>query len=345
MMKRNLSRNLVIVMILMAMLFTTACNGGEPSEQADAGQNADSGQVGEKDAAEAWPEKTIQFTVPYNAGGDTDLYCRTTAKYMEDVLGETIIVVNTSGSSGMAAAHQVMESKADGYTLMFRHTAQLITQATGMADLSYTEDMEIGGCIIDDSTYTLVVRKDSGFKNLSDLVEFAKANPNELTYSNVYGSVTHYVSIKMREQMGIEFKDLDVGSSSSDRIAAFMGGQVDMIVANYAQLKDYIETGDFVVMGILANDRVPALPEVPTMKEQGYDVVSQKIYTFAFPEGTDEAIVDKFNSALEEVSQNPEYQKEIESFYGSVNYKSPEDTYEFETEMVDELRSVMESSL
>ncbi|WZL73062.1 tripartite tricarboxylate transporter substrate binding protein [Clostridiaceae bacterium 35-E11] len=338
-MKRFSKLSIVLLVMIFTLSSLVGCTSKTPEPtQANPSEEADQGGI-------IWPEKTIQVTVPYNAGGDTDLYARTAAKYLEKELGETIVVVNTAGASGMNAAHQVMDSKADGYNLLFRHTAQLITQATGLADLSYTDDMDIAGTAIEDNTYTLVVRKDSGFKNLKDLVEYAKANPNKLTYSNVHGSVTHYASIQMKEEMGIEFKDLDVGSSSADRTAAFMGGQVDMLIANYITLKDYIESGEFIVMGILAEERVPALPEVPTLKEQGYHVVTEKVYTFAFPKGTDKAIVEKFNTALKKVSENPEFKKEVESFYGAVKFRSIEETYDFETKLVEKMRNAMKDTL
>ncbi len=339
-MKKKLFKKGLLVMLAAVLMLGTACSKGE--EPTASGDSQDASAPA---AEETWPNKTIQVTVPYNAGGDTDLYCRTIAEYLQEELGETIIVVNTSGASGMNAAHAVMDTKPDGYNVLFRHTAQLITQATGLADLSYTDDMELAGTAIEDSTYTLVVRKDSGFKNAKDLVDFAKANPNKLTFSNVHGSVTHYVSVQMKEAMGIEFKDLDVGSSSADRTAAFMGGQVDMLVANYAMLEDYIATGEFVVMGILADERIESLPDVPTLKEQGYDVVSQKIYTFAFPKGTDKAITEKFNSALEKISQNPEFKEKINAFYGTVKYRGIEETYDLEKGLVEKMKVAMEPVL
>ena len=348
-MKNNLLKSGISFLLIIFMLGLTACGSNtSQSSNENTGSNTQTESKASTEQAATpentdivWPEKTIQITVPYNAGGDTDLYCRTAAKYLEKELGQTIIIVNTSGASGMTAAHQVMDSKADGYNIFFRHTAQLITQATGMADLSYTDDMALAGSAIEDSTYTLVVRKDSGFNNLEDLIAYAKANPGKLTYSNVYGSVTHYVSNRMKETMGIDFKDLDVGSSSSDRTAAFLGGQVDMLVANYITIKDYIDSDQFVVLGILSEERVPALPEVPTMVEQGYDVVSQKIYTFAFPKDTDQAIVDKFNNALESISQNQEFIDEVEAFYGMVKFRSNVDIYTLETSLVEDYAKVM----
>jgi len=339
-MKKVLSKKGLAIFLTLIMLMLSACGnstdgadstkGSETTPSSEASKEADASA----DDGIAWPEKTIQVTVPYNAGGDTDIYCRTTLKYLEKVLGQTMIVINTSGAGGMNAAHSVMDSKADGYSILMRHTAQLITEATGMADLSYTEDMDIAGTAIKDNTYTLVVRKDSGFKTLDDVVKYAKENPNKLTFSNVYGSATHQVSIQMKREMGIEYKDLDVGSSSSDRIAAFLGGQVDMLVANYVTMKDFIDNGDFIALGIMDEERNEGIPDVPTFVEQGYNVVSQKVYTFAFPKGTDPEIIQKFSDALKVVSEDPEFQEEIKGFYGTVVYKNAQETHDLEVELV-----------
>jgi tripartite-type tricarboxylate transporter receptor subunit TctC len=177
------------------------------------------------------------------------------------------------------------------------------------------------------------------------MVEYAKANPGQLRYSNVYGSVTHYVSVKMQEALGVELKDLDVGSSNADRVVALLGGQVDVLAANYITIQDYIESGEFVVMGILADERIPTLPDVPTFKEQGYDVVSLKVYTYAFPKGTDSAIIEKFDAAMEKVSKNEEFIKEIESFYGVVEYNNREDIYNLETQLVEDFKESLKDAM
>lgn len=344
-MKKIFNKKMMVLVMVLSLLLTAAC-GQNPVEQTTAAPAGTTGQTQGTTVQELkWPEKVIQITVPYNAGGDTDLYCRTAAKYLEKELGQPIVVINTAGASGMTAAQSVMDSKNDGYSILFRHTAQLITQATGIASFSYTDDMDLGGSLIQDNTYTIVVRKDSGFENLQDMVEYAKANPGQLRYSNVYGSVTHYVSVKMQEALGVELKDLDVGSSNADRVVALLGGQVDVLAANYITIQDYIESGEFVVMGILADERIPTLPDVPTFKEQGYDVVSLKVYTYAFPKGTDSAIIEKFDAAMEKVSKNEEFIKEIESFYGVVEYNNREDIYNLETQLVEDFKESLKDAM
>lgn len=288
-----------------------------------------------------WPKKTIQIAVPYNAGGDTDIYCRLAAERLSDILGVTVVVVNIAGSGGILAAKQIMAEDPDGYNILFSHTGGLIQEASGMADFSYAESFESGGTLVEDNTYTMVAKTESGWKTLADVVAAAKAAPGTITYSQVNGQVTHFVSKKFEEAAGIELDKIDVGSSAADRTAAFLGGQVDLLVVNYANIADYVEAGQFVPLGILAPERVATLPDVPTFVEQGFDVVAAKRYSYKFPNGTDQAILDKFTAAMKQVSEDPAFQEELAAFHAAPFYKDPVTTEKDEAAEVVLLKEVM----
>lgn len=314
---KNKIKNLLIIVICISMLLTICVGCGNSAKK----ENIESS--GE---TVSWPEKTVEIVLPYNAGGDTDIYCRTAAKYLEKELGQTFIVVNTPGGSGIIAAKEVMAGNPDGNTILFNHTAALVQETTGLADFSYTDDFANAGTIIEDSTYTLVARKDSGWENMSDMMEDAKNSPKSVSYSIVYGSVTNYVANQIELAGDIELNKLDVGSSAADRTAAFLGGQVDLLVVNYINIADYIEAGDVVPLAILSPERIPTIPDVPTAAEQGFDVISRKLYEFKFPKDVDPAIVDKFTTTLETISTNEEFQEEVSKFHGQVFYRDPETT-------------------
>ncbi|PKL24612.1 MAG: tripartite tricarboxylate transporter substrate binding protein [Spirochaetae bacterium HGW-Spirochaetae-3] len=294
-----------------------------------------------KTAEAAWPAKTVTVTLPYNAGGDTDIYARLTARFLGEKFGETFVVVNMPGGSGVVAAKYVMAQAPDGYNVLFNHTASLVQEVTGIADFSYTNGFANVGTVAMDQTYTLVCRKDSGWKSLEDMIAYAKANPEKVTYSQVFGSATHLVSVQMEESMGIKLKKIDVGSAAADRTAAFMGKQVDLLVANYVNLKDYIENGDFIALGICASERNPAIPSIPTFIEQGYSVLNRKLYEMKFPKGTDPAIVAKLTDALKEISAKPEFQAELVKFFAQPYYRSPEQTGKEDLAEIEEIRTMM----
>lgn len=302
---------------------------------------------GKKDAAKSsggkkdvkWPTKTVNVTVPYKAGGDTDLYCRLMAKRLSDKFKQNFVVVNMTGGSGIVAAKTVMAAKPDGYNILFNHSgASLVQEATGTADFSFTDNFANCATVVRDDTYVLVAKKEKGWKNLKDLIAYCKAHPGEVRYSLSYGSATHYVLSRLEETMGIKFNHLDVGTGSAERLAAFMGDQVDVMVANYMNVKDYITKGDFVCFGVCAEKRNPGMENIPTFKEQGYDVISSKIYEVKFPKGTDPAIVDKLSKAIEEITKDPKFKEELKKYYAVPFYRNAEEMNKADKATVAELK-------
>jgi tripartite-type tricarboxylate transporter receptor subunit TctC len=292
-----------------------------------------------------WPTKTVTITIPYAAGGDTDIYARLTAKFLSEKFGKPFIIVNMTGGSGIVSAKYVMSQKPDGYNALFNHTASLVQEVTGLADFSYTYDFANVGTVALDETYTLVVRKDSGWKTLKDMIAYAKANPGKVSYSQVFGSATHMVSVQMEQSMGIQMNKIDVGSSAADRTAAFMGKQVDLLVVNYINIKDYIEKGDFIALGICATKRNPAIPNIPTFVEQGYNVVNRKLYEVKLPKGTDPAIVEKFSEALKEITSKPDFKAQLTKFFAEPFYRDGEQTGREDQADIKEIDTLMGSAL
>lgn len=328
---KGLKRFISLLLALVLIFSLAAC--GKSNEPA-------AGTGTETEGAD-WPKKTIQIAVPYNAGGDTDIYCRLAAERLGEALGQTVVVVNIAGSGGILAAKQIMNEDPDGYNILFSHTGGLIQEASGMADFSYAESFESGGTLVEDNTYTMVAKAESGWKNLADVVAAAKAAPGTITYSQVNGQVTHFVSKLFEETAGIELDKIDVGSSAADRTAAFLGGQVDLLVVNYANISDYVEAGQFVPLGILAPERVASLPDVPTFVEQGFDVVAAKRYSYKFPNGTPQVIIDKFTTTMKEISEDPEFAAELAKFHAAPFYKDPVTTEQDEVAEVVLLKEVM----
>ena len=142
-----------------------------------------------------WPAKTVNVILPYGAGGDTDTYCRQLFQRVSKITGQTFVVINEQGGSGIVAAMDVMNKPNDGYTLLFNHTgAALVQEATGMVDFSYTNDFENVCTVAIDETYSLVAvspegeykQYSKGWKTLADMIEYAKANPGKVVWEGPY---------------------------------------------------------------------------------------------------------------------------------------------------------------
>ena len=347
-------KKLLSVILAGAMaLSLTACGSSAPATTettAAAGSEA----AGSEAAAEApassdtdWPTGTVNVTVPYNAGGDTDTYCRALFDRVGKKLGQTFVVTNLTGGSGMVAAMDVMGKKPDGYTILFNHTgASLVQEATDSVEFSYTEDFANCCTVALDQTYSLVAvspegkykQYSRGWSDLEGMLADAKANPGKVRYSTVFGSTTQYVGQTLEKLASVQFDNIDVGTSSGDRLAAMLGGQVDIAAFNYVNIADYVEAGDLVVLGVMAEEHVDGI-DFPTFKDLGYDVVSQKKYEVKFPKGTDQAIVDKLAAACKEVVEDPEFAEVLKTYYAEPLYRDAAQMNEEDPAEVEELRA------
>ncbi|MBQ7544723.1 MAG: tripartite tricarboxylate transporter substrate binding protein [Synergistaceae bacterium] len=296
-----------------------------------------------------WPAKTVNVVLPYGAGGDTDTYCRQLFQRVSKITGQTFVVINLQGGSGIVAAMDVMNKPKDGYTLLFNHTgAALVQEATGMVDFSYTKDFENCCTVAIDETYSLVAispegeykQYSKGWKTLEDMLKYAKENPGKVRYSTVFGSTTEYVGTMLERQAGVEFDNINVGTSGGERMAAMLGGQVDILAANYMQVKDYIEKGDLVCLAVMSKQRVPGI-DYPTFTELGYDkVVTAKKYEVKFPKGTDKAIVEKLAGICKDIVLNDaSYAEVLKVYYAQPLYRDAEQMNKEDPEEVKELEA------
>lgn len=329
-MKKLFSRSIALAMSLSLMLAAGCNNSGSNT-------STSGGSSGETD----WPKETINMVLPYAAGGDTDTYCRQMSKLLSEELGVNVVVVNTEGGAGVVASSSVMTAKNDGYTALFHHTGTMLTQeAAGSNEFSFYDDFDVVATVARDDTYTLIAKADDPrFSNLEEMIDWAKANPGQLKYSITYFGATHAVATLMEQTMGIEMNCIDVGSSTADRLTAFLAGQCDILVVNYMNIADYVENGDFVVLGVCADERVPGV-DFPTLKEQGYDVVQSKQYEVRLPKDTDPAIVEKLSAAIEKVTTSDEFAETLATYYAQPFYRNAADTISQDLADVEELKGL-----
>lgn len=327
-----MKRNIALFLLIVLTALTLACQSEAPTGESTTG-TSDSD----------WPKSAVTLVVPFGAGGDTDTYCRLMAQKLEKILGEPFVVVNTVGGSGIVASNTVLNAKNDGYTALFHHTGVMLTQeASGETDFSFIDDFATVATIAQDNTYALVAKKSSGWETLEDMIAYAKENPGQLRYSITYNGATHYIAERIEETMGIELNHLDVGAGAADRLAAFMGDQVDLLVVNYMNIADYVENGDFVVYGISAPERQPGLEDVPTLSEQGYDIVLAKSYEVKLPPQTDQAIVDKLSNAMQQITQDEEFIEALAKYYAQPFFRDAATTKAQDREEVERLKAVFE---
>lgn len=314
-------KGLAVIMAAVMAFSLAGCSGnsakGESSAPAksEAETQAKAGETAAASTAE-WP-KNVEIIVPASAGGDTDFNARLLAQKLSDKLPANFVVSNVNGNGGATGTRQVKDAANDGSSILFYHTAFLVNKACGATDYGF--DAYQFAAIAGQSTGNVVtVNASLGINTLEDLRKYTQEHPGELKMAAQTGATSYAVALQMKNA-GFDISIVDAGSAA-DRLAAVLGGHVDIILAAYGSIKDYVKEGTLVPLAMDGDNDLTVTDEnidIKAMKNLGYDIELPFYYFFAFPAGTDNALVDEFDAALEDIIENDtEYQQKIyDSYY------------------------------
>ncbi|HBP24553.1 MAG TPA: tripartite tricarboxylate transporter substrate binding protein [Oribacterium sp.] len=291
-----------------------------------AGTTTAAGAATETSATDWKPSGPISLVLPAGAGGDTDLSARIFAQYAKEATGADFVVVNASGASGSVAANQVLSAANDGLTVLYGHNLVNVANVAGITDYDYTA-FTLGPTFAKNDAQGLYVNPDK-YKSLDEFIEAAKANPGKLKACTEVGAYTYYELLKFEQVAGIDLDLVDVGSNS-DKVTAMLSGQVDMMPGAFVNTKDYLDAGQFICVGIPTEERSELMPDVPTLKEQGIDIVYPDLdYSFYFPAGTDDAVIKWFENTTKTVDENEKCQEDLKNMEINPYYLSAADSVE-----------------
>ncbi|WP_128255643.1 tripartite tricarboxylate transporter substrate binding protein [Falsirhodobacter deserti] len=262
-------------------------------------------------AQDAWPQRTVNVIIGASPGGDTDFNARTMARFFEEVTGTSMIITNMPGGGATIATTAVRDADPDGYTMLFGHTGHLIvTEVSGLADYGI-DDFEICCIPAIDKGAVLVASARSDLTSVEDVVERTKAEPGSVTFGTEFGGYSHLQGLIFQNGSGADMTIVDTGSAA-EKIAALLGGRIDVAGIAYGAIQDYHEAGQMVVLGQPNEERNPLLGDIPTFAEQDIDFVMENPYIIAFPKGTDEAILDRMEEVMQQITEMPEYAEALE---------------------------------
>lgn len=256
-------------------------------------------------AMAAYPEKPIQVIVPSTAGGGTDTMARLFAKFAEEKLGTPLVIVNKPGAGGQIGFEAIARAKADGYTIGCIYTPHFGAHvAAGRAHYKLEDFWPMGNLVTDPGI--LVVPASSPFQTLDDMVK-AAATQRLTAGTSGPGGDDDFARGSVEEAFGIQLAPVP-SKGSSDAKATVLGGHVNMAFMNVSQVEAQIKSGDLRALAVLTKERVPELPDVPTVKElTGKDVYSDSSRGFAAPAGIPDEAKAKLGEVFQAVVTDPAF--------------------------------------
>lgn len=258
-------------------------------------------------AQQDYPNRPITWVVPFSAGGVTDTGARFLAKSLGERLGQPIVVENKPGAGGIVGAEYVVNSKKDGYTFLYASNGVAVTYPFLYKKMSFDPKKDlipVHGMA--DSPMLVMVRADTPYKTLADLIDFAKKNPGKLNYASVgQGSTQHLLAELFQKEAGIKLTHIPY-KGSSPALTDMLGGTIDIMFDYPILMQPQMDAGKLRALAVSSQKRLTNLPDVKTISEQGYPgVVFTAWATIVLPAGTPQPIVDKLAKAFGESLQDP----------------------------------------
>jgi tripartite-type tricarboxylate transporter receptor subunit TctC len=253
----------------------------------------------------AYPTKAIEVVVPFPAGGRTDIIARQFAATASKHLGQQMVVVNKVGGGGAVGTAAVIGAPPDGYTLIATTIGnQILRPLSAQVPYRYDQLSAIGQ--IAASPLGLATRPDRPWKSLQELAADAKKRPNEISFAANLLLLPHLTVAAYAERAGVQLKHVPQ-TGDAPGITAALGGHIDLVVSANSTLVSHVKSGALRVLGTFSAARDPALPDVPTAKEQGYAVIGEPWTGLAAPPSTPADVLAKLRSVFAAVMKDPEF--------------------------------------
>jgi tripartite-type tricarboxylate transporter receptor subunit TctC len=296
------SRNLQVRVLVLTLILAA----GWPAEAAD------------------YPAKPINFIIPYQAGGFTDLLSRALANSVKKDLGHPVICENKAGGGGTVGLSYVVNQPADGYTIGLITPGAFLASHMGKSPFHPLKDLTFV-CRLSGGMTAVVVKSDSTFKTLDDLIKFAKQNPGKITYgTSGMGTITHLAMEELAALAGGVSWKLIPYKSGAEAATALLGGHVD-VVSDAPSWQPLVDAGKLRLLAVFTDKRSARYPDVPTAKESGYNMSVPGPNGVVGPKGLPKLIVEKLDTAYRKALQDPEVLAVLKQFDLTQLYLSSDD--------------------
>jgi tripartite-type tricarboxylate transporter receptor subunit TctC len=297
--------------------------------------------------AQTYPSKPIRLILPFPPGGATDILGRIIGQKYAERLGQPVVPENRPGAAGNIGLETAAKARPDGYTIVL--TSPTITISPTLSKkLNYDPIKDLAPISLVAQTHiVVVVRTSLPVKNLKEFVEYAKANPGKLNFgSGGLGTSTHLANELLNSLAQIKMAHVPY-KGANQAMVALMGNEIDMVLIVVPNAGPQIQAGKVRALAVLSNQRVPALPNVPTVKEAGIDNCDvASWYGILAPAGTPRDILNRLNTEWVKIAAMPDTMEKMQSAGAEPMSSTPEQFADFiKTEIVRWGKVIREANL
>ncbi|MEZ9825612.1 tripartite tricarboxylate transporter substrate binding protein [Vibrio cyclitrophicus] len=249
-----------------------------------------------------YPSKNIRLVVPFGAGGGTDAVGRTLANSAKDILGQNISIMNRTGGAGAVGMSFGAQQRADGYTLTV--VTREIASLPQMGLMRHTADDFKLIRLVNLDPAVVLVAADSSYNTINDLIKEAKEKPGSVKFAST--AAPNFYLMSLEKDQGIKLNAIPY-NGASEAIPAVLGHHTDVTMVTPGEAIAQLRSGQLKALGVMSEERIQYIPDVPTLKEQGIDVVTGTWRGIGAPKDTPDAVIEKLGAAFDEAMASEEF--------------------------------------
>lgn len=290
----------------------------------------------------AYPEREVTFIVPTSAGGGSDLTMRAIARATEPILGKPIVVVNRPGAGGAIGHTEIARAKPDGYQLgMLLQQMHVVPAMRPEVPYRWTDFKPI--IMINGDPAALIVREGGRWKDFKEFVEYIQKNPGVVTVADCgVGCIWQIAAAAMASAAKTKVHHVPFEGAAPERVA-LLGGHVDAMVASIPEVADQARAKKMRILAVMSDKRDANFPDVPTMKEMGYDMSIVAWRALGGPKDLPDEIVRKLHDVFRKGMEQPAYTEFMNKQGLNIIYMGPEDTAKYITRERNEFKGLLKS--
>ena len=296
-------------------------------------------------AHQIWPTKSVKMIVPFPAGGSTDLVARFLSQGLSEKLGQQFVVENKSGAAGNLGTDYVAKSNADGYTIGLVTSGPLVNNKFLYPNMPFDADRDLSPIALV-CEIPLVIASNPKFpaRNLKQLIDFSKARPQDYSVGHPgNGTIGHlaleYLSMVTQNKItGVAYR------GDTPAMADLLGGSIQGLSAPITAFIPNITAGKIIGLAVTSSSRYPGLPDIPTAKEQGIDIVATVWFAIVGPSNLQSSIVQKLNSEINVLLASNAGKSKLQQFGAVPSIGSPENLIQMIKEDGKKWKAVIETA-